>query len=79
MGLLLLWYVFFFVECHRVVVDTFLLCRSYVSRHQTRTHKNCKEFFLSWIVSDKEVRKMMTTKMDSMQSFFVTTHTNKFP
>ena len=67
---------------HFVAVDLFFLCRLYVkkySRHQTRTHKNCKEFFLSWIVSDKEVRKMMTTRIVSVKSLFVTVHTNKFP
>ena len=65
-----------------VVVDTFFLCRPYVtkiSRHYTRTHKICREFFLSWTVYDKEVRKMMTTRIDSVKSLFVTMHTNKFP
>ena len=65
-----------------VVVDLFFLCRPYVtkySRHWTGTRNTCKEFFLSWIVSDKEVRKMMTTRIVSVKSLFVTTHTNKFP
>ena len=67
---------------HFVVVDLFFLCRRYVteySRHQTRTHKKCKEFLLSWIVSDKEVRKMMTTRRVSVKYLFVTMHTNKSP
>ena len=40
------------------MLNMFFLCRQYVtghSRDQTRTHKNCKKFFLfSWIVSGQE-------------------------
>ena len=45
---------------HFVVVDMFFLWKPYVTRcnrHQTKT-QNRKEFFLSWIVSDNEVKKI---------------------
>ena len=43
-----------------VIVILFFQCKPYVtkySRHQPRTSQNCKEFFLSWIVSDKGGQK----------------------
>ena len=54
-------------------VELFFLCRPYVtkySRHYTRNPQKCYDSCFSWIVSDKEVRKMITTSIVTMNSLF---------
>ena len=61
---------------HFVVVDMFLLWKPFVTRynwHKTRTTK-LQEFFLSWIVSDSEVKKIWWLQVSAGSLFRHWTH-----
>ena len=46
--------------------------RDEIQTTQDKNPQNCKEFFMSWVVCDSEVRKSL-----SEIPFFATMHTNK--